>query len=206
MYSFEEIDNKLAKAGVRVEQGGISLAVVNHKCKSKRNNIAIIVPYRNRLRQLKVFLNNMHLFLTRQQVNYGVYVIEPMANLTFNRGLVLNIGYLEATRDAALNGRGLTWTCFIFHDVDMWPEDMRNVYDCDENIPLHLAHTRSSRNYSTVGYQKYYFGGVEAMTVKQFASIDGFSNLFFGWGAEGTPTIYCRRCFINKQYHLNQTI
>jgi hypothetical protein len=29
--------------------------------------------------------------------------------------------------------------CFIFHDVDMIPENDYNVYECDRNGPRHLS-------------------------------------------------------------------
>ena len=46
---------------------------VNGNVESK---IAIIVPYRNRESQLRVFLKHIHPFLIRQSLNYRVFVVE----------------------------------------------------------------------------------------------------------------------------------
>ena len=59
--------------------------------------------------------------------------------MEFNRGLLSNIGFLEAIKDEKNISSNFTWDCFIFHDVDMIPEDLRLVYECDDKLPVHLA-------------------------------------------------------------------
>ena len=41
-----------------------------------RHRVAIIIPYRDRDLQLRMFLHHMHPILQRQQLDYGIYVIE----------------------------------------------------------------------------------------------------------------------------------
>ena len=89
--------------------------MINSKCESK-HRLAIIVPNRDRLKNLLIFLNNMHEFLTKQQITYGIYLVEPVEGLTFNRGLIFNIGFLEATKDG--NNYDLEWDCFVFHGLN----------------------------------------------------------------------------------------
>lgn len=89
--------------------------------------------------------------------------------------MLMNIGYAEAIKD-------YDWTCFIFHDVDLVPEDDRNLYYC----PLYPRHMSIAVN--TLRYKLPYktiFGGVSAINRKHFELINGFSNLYFGWGGEG---------------------
>ena len=87
----------------------------------------------------------MHPFLINQNLTYGIYLIEPLANLTFNRGLLMNIGFIESLKDS-----NHLWDCFFFHDVDMLPEDLRNYYKCDYDLPVHYAVAVSKFGYSYI--------------------------------------------------------
>ena len=41
--------------------------------------VAVIVPYRDRDAHLRVFLNHMHPILQRQQLDYGIFIIEQVS-------------------------------------------------------------------------------------------------------------------------------
>lgn len=45
--------------------------------------------------------------------------------------MLMNIGAAEALRQDAFQ-------CFVFHDVDLLPEDDRNIYSCPEQ-PRHMS-------------------------------------------------------------------
>jgi hypothetical protein len=49
----------------------------------------------------------------------------------FNRAMLMNIGFVEALKL-------YEYDCFIFHDVDLLPEDDRNLYTCPEQ-PRHMS-------------------------------------------------------------------
>ena len=132
IYEMNKIREKLLSKQIKLEPGGVSLTKKNQNCTSK-TSLAIIVPYRNREKHLKLFISNMHPFLTRQKINYGIYLVEPIGNLKFNRGILKNIGYVESLKDRS------DWNCFMFHDVDFYPENFRNLYKCDDFFPKHFA-------------------------------------------------------------------
>lgn len=100
------------------------------ECNSK-DRIAIVVPYRDRPHHLPIFLKNIHPLLMKQQVEYGIFVIEQIQPGPFNRAALLNVGFLEALKLQQ-------WDCFIFHDVDLIPMDDRNLYRCPEQ-PRHMS-------------------------------------------------------------------
>lgn len=103
--------------------------------------LAIIVPYRDRLVNLELFLRNIHPFLAKQNVHYGVYVVEPIGNLTFNKGISMNAGFVESLKED-------DYDCFIFHDVDLIPENDANIYGCNKDAPKLLAVAISAFGYS----------------------------------------------------------
>lgn len=153
-----------------VQSGGRYSPVECHSS----HRVAVIIPYRNRQDQLKTFLYNIHPFLQRQQINYGIYVIEQSGNNTFNRALLMNIGYAESVKIYDYN-------CFVFHDVDLIPEDDRIHYGCGEQ-PRHLSAAIDKFQYR-LPYGNI-FGGVSQISKDAFLKINGFSNKYFGWGGE----------------------
>jgi hypothetical protein len=49
---------------------------------TSRYRVAIIIPFRNREMQLRIFLNFMHSFLQKQQLDYQIFLIEPVSRQT----------------------------------------------------------------------------------------------------------------------------
>uniref|UniRef100_A0A8D0FZB6 Beta-1,4-galactosyltransferase n=1 Tax=Strix occidentalis caurina TaxID=311401 RepID=A0A8D0FZB6_STROC len=141
---------------------------------SALQHVAILIPHRNREKHLLYLLEHLHPFLQRQQLDYGIYVIHQAGSTKFNRAKLLNVGYLEALKEA-------NWDCFIFHDVDLVPENDFNIYMCDRQ-PKHLVVGRNNTGYR-LRYRGY-FGGVTALTRDQFSRVNGFSNNYWGWGGE----------------------
>lgn len=141
---------------------------------SAQFKIALIVPYRNREEHLSTFVKYMHGFLQAQSIEYSLYVVQQSPKLAFNRGLLFNIGYSQALQDEQI-------PCFIFHDVDLLPESLENIYACT-SVPRHM-----SSSVNTFRYKLPYgtlFGGVVAMLQAHFQMVNGFPNRYFGWGGE----------------------
>ncbi|KAM4795534.1 beta-1,4-galactosyltransferase 4 [Rhinophrynus dorsalis] len=161
--------NEVKKKNLNVEYGRYH----PETCRSQQK-VAILIPHRNREKHLMYLLEHLHPFLQRQQLDYGIYVIHQAGDIKFNRAKLLNVGFLEALKEE-------DWDCFIFHDVDLVPENDFNLYLCD-NEPKHLVVGRNVTGYR-LRYNGY-FGGVTAMTRDQFAKVNGYSNNYWGWGGE----------------------
>lgn len=136
--------------------------------------VAIIIPYRDRLSHLQHLLFYLHPLLQRQQRYYRIYVVEQAYNDTFNKGRIMNIGYQEASKD-------YDWDCYIFHDVDMIPQNDNNLYECGTQ-PRHLSPALDEMRY-TLMYSTL-VGGVLALSRDQLIKTNGYSNLYWGWGSE----------------------
>ncbi|XP_037532471.1 beta-1,4-galactosyltransferase 3 [Nematolebias whitei] len=139
-----------------------------------RHKTAIIIPHRNREHHLKFLLYYLHPFLQQQQLSYGIYVIHQAGTYTFNRAKLMNVGFREAMREEE-------WDCLFFHDVDLIPEDNRNLYTCDAN-PKHAAIAMDKFGYKLP--YKMYFGGVSALSPLHYLKMNGFPNNYWGWGGE----------------------
>lgn len=146
--------------------------------------MAIIIPFRNRHEHLKHWLYYLHPILIRQQLDYGVYVINQAGDGVFNRAKLMNAGYVEALKE-------YDYECFVFSDVDLVPIDDRNFYRCFDN-PRHLAVAMDKFSYR-LPYNTY-FGGVSSLSKSQYMKINGFPNSYWGWGGEDDD-IYRRVIF-----------
>ncbi|CAL8099734.1 unnamed protein product [Calicophoron daubneyi] len=140
-----------------------------------QQKIAVLVPYRDRGLHLRLLLFRLHDVLAHQRVAYSIYVIEQAGDTPFNRGLLLNIGMRESLL------RDPTISCFIFHDVDLLPEDSNNLYLCDGNLRHMASGIDEARFHSPF---ENYAGGVTALSRTNAILINGFPNRYWGWGNE----------------------
>ncbi|XP_078532642.1 beta-1,4-galactosyltransferase 1 [Lissotriton helveticus] len=158
------------KANPEVREGG---RFTPKNCRALQK-VALIIPFRNREEHLKYWLHYMHPILQRQQLDYGVYVINQDGDATFNRAKLLNVGYAEALKE-------YDYDCFIFSDVDLIPMDDRNIYKCYDQ-PRHLSVSMDKFGFRLPYNQ--FFGGVSALSKTQYQRINGLPNNYWGWGGE----------------------
>jgi hypothetical protein len=87
--------------------------------------------------------------------------------------MLLNIGFKAA--------KNMGCDYVVFHDVDMLPIDIDYSYS---DTPIHLAT-------DNIPFESY-FGGITLFPTELFEKINGFSNLYWGWGFEDDDLRY--RC------------
>ncbi|PAV75961.1 hypothetical protein WR25_13619 [Diploscapter pachys] len=141
-------------------------------CKA-RNRIAIIIPYRDRQSHLTRLIDFLIPILQRQRLDFRFIVTEQYGNGLFNKGRIMNAAFKFAEQ--------LHVDCVVFHDVDMFPQDDRNPYSCPPS-PRHLG-----AFVSNLGYQLWYkeiVGGALAISMRDYKAINGYSNMYWGWGGE----------------------
>ena len=144
---------------------------------SIKAKVAIIVPYRdqieeNRKIQLKVFIKHFNNFLKKYN-SWKIFVIkQSFDNNKFNRGKLLNVGFKIAEKEG--------FNTFIFHDVDLLPvPDMFKLYTTYPEKPIHIGSLwKIKYDYPT------FVGGTISVNINDFQKINGFPNIFWGWGGE----------------------
>lgn len=134
-------------------------------CKTKFST-AILIPYRRRPKQFIMFLTYIHNFLRQQNIHYRIFVIEQADDKPFNRAKLFNVGAKYATEE--------NFPCLIFHDVDLFPMKLGNLYACTKQ-PRHLAVNMDKHRFHLL--YNGYFGGVISMKTEHFQQINGMSNV-----------------------------
>lgn len=126
--------------------------------------LSIIVPFRDRYAHMAQFIPHMR----RRFKDAEIIIVEQADDKPFNRAKLLNIGFLNCTGDY-----------MAMHDIDMLPT--KADYSYCEN-PTHLATKVSQFRYKMPFAE--YFGGVTLFNREDFIKVNGYSNVFFGWGGE----------------------
>ena len=143
--------------------------------------LGIIVPYRDRYEQLLQFKKHINEYLSDKDIDYELIIVEQDDAQLFNRGKLLNVGFKYAKR--------LKCDYVVFHDIDMLPVDVDYSYS---DIPVHMATDFIPADTRIVFDE--YFGGVTMFTTDDFTRINGYSNEYWGWGAEDDDVLL--RCSI----------
>ncbi|TNN08138.1 Beta-1,4-galactosyltransferase 1 [Schistosoma japonicum] len=151
---------------------------INNPDEHKQSGVAIVIAFRDRWIQLTSVLSTLIPMLRRQRLCYRIFVIEEAGNGLFNRGMIFNVGFMEAMKR-------FHFDCVIFHDADLAPINDLNPYGCDKQTfmqPIHLGVGLDTRKFR-LNYPKL-IGGVLKMSKQHFMQVNGHSNLYWGWGQE----------------------
>ena len=132
--------------------------------------LGIIVPYKNRPRQLSQFKQALVNFIS---FPFELIVVEQTDKKEFNRGKLLNIGFKKAEE--------LGCEYVVFHDVDMLPISADYSYN---EYPIHLITDLDLPPDTKRDLFDNYFGGVTLFPCNVYRQINGYSNKYFGWGFE----------------------
>ena len=139
----------------------------------------IIVPYRDRERNLQGLSEGL---FAAVDYPYRIFAIEQTQdNPLFNRAKLCNTGFARLRKDTPGH--------WCFHDVDLIPESPSCDYSTP-HLPTHMSRLNSQTNY--VSTYDAAFGGVSLFTTEHFRRINGFSNLYWGWGLEDDDLL--KRC------------
>jgi hypothetical protein len=142
----------------------------------------IIIPYRNREEHLKQLLPHLisffHRDLQNNYINPLIVVAEQANEEKFNRGWCRNAGFLAVAN-------ACDYICL--HDVDYMPSWADYSY-CSFPTQIiwwgmHLRPIRVGGN-SLVTAARGNLGAVVIIDKWQFSGVNGYSNLYFGWGYE----------------------
>jgi hypothetical protein len=134
-------------------------------------SIAIIIPHQNNIEYLKKFLSHIQkesMIEIRGINRMDIYVIDQNNADKFNRGLLLNIGYLIAMKN-------FSYDRYIFHNINYYPdEEIFKLYFKFINYNIHFVSDTPDN----------FIGGVFGIKKDDFQKINGFPNNFFGHNVE----------------------
>jgi len=163
----------------------------------------ILVPFRARGKhafrkeQLSRFIKHIKSYMEtiHSSVRYRIVIIEQDNNEQFNRGYLLNIGFVECEKRTSCYIK-----YYIHHNCDLFPE-IRERYFLDYSYPGPGVRD----HFGYIGG----LGGISIINRNAFKLINGFPNNCIVWGAD--DTIIKQRCErfkikINRDENYNKGI
>ena len=153
-----------------------------------KKNLVIIVPYRDRPEQLKIFLFHTKIYFNEDKLdkylNLKICVLEQANEKPFNYGRLSNAGYL-------INEDFLDY--IVINNVDFLP--MIADYSYSDNPILLIKHghmnlpmqpSKKSKWVVKGSKRENFFGNSVLIPKKVFKKVNGYSNTYWGWGYEDT--------------------
>lgn len=145
--------------------------------------MGLVIPYRNREEHLKKFIPHISTFL-QNKINYQIILVEQADELPFNRAKLLNIGF-ELLKDEC--------DYYCFHDIDMLPASDECDYSFINGV-CKLSYYVSQ--FSFIPRPDDELGGVTLIDKESFIKVNGYCNLYYGWGVEDND--FALRCKIKN--------
>lgn len=129
----------------------------------------IVIPYRNRQKQLDYFIHHSVPLIKQFLPNTKVIVIEQAEGKPFNRGKLLNVVFTEFKNRTKY---------FITNDVDLNPtrQTIQTYYAMDIETENKVVGILTSPHNT--------LGGIIKIRSDTIHTLNGFPNTIWGWGAE----------------------
>lgn len=149
---------------------------------ARSDTFFIVVPFRasTPTDPRHVHLAEFKRFVRSNVPDARVFIVHQTPGKKFNRGVLLNVGFLQALKEAPRA------THVITHDVDLIPsDDLAELYTAvpPPNSVIHFAR-RFERYAGSLETNPDYIGGVVSVRTEDFLALNGYPNLFWGWGGE----------------------
>ncbi len=129
-----------------------------------KKDLLIVVPYRNRDEHIKSLLEHTPAYFNQQNLTYDILLCELDNIGDWNAGLTVN------SLISFIPGREYKW--LYIHHVDVWPEAGVWVLPPEDTAYYNLGDH-----------------GSFLLTMDAFIKVKGYSNSFWGWGAEDNELI-----------------
>ena len=128
--------------------------------------LSVIIPVRNRDRQLNILINKLSNIFRATNIEYRFYVVYQDDNKPFNKGKISNLAFLYAVND--------NFSCnFLFNDVTVFPN-----FNFDYKYPF-----KNNVIYNPFGY-RHCLGRFFLINSSTYRKLNGYSNKYNGWGYE----------------------